>query len=249
MKIVVLTNGSKHGLEIIRQLKADAIKIDCVLLEKKMIRKKEFDLLKSKLGKASFILPLIPFKNQIYRLFRNFKYNDTSIKTLNEYCSRIIKVTNLTGLQSEKILSKFQPDLIVLGGSRIIKKNILDIPTIGTLNAHPGMLPYYRGLDVIQWALFNGDVPGVTVHYVNAGIDTGAICTQQELQINKSNSIAEIKDQAVNLGAQLMSKTVNDIIKNGGIDTIPNESDIGKYYQKMPKDILEKLLKTRSQSE
>jgi methionyl-tRNA formyltransferase len=249
MKTVILTNGSKHGHEIIRQLKKERISIECIIIEKKMIRKKEINLLKSKLGKASFIIPVIPFKNSIYRIFRKFKYSDLTIKKLKEYCKIVYKVSNLNGKESETLLSSIKPDLIVLGGSRIIKKNILDIPKIGTLNAHPGILPYYRGLDVIKWALYNGDKPGVTIHFVNSGIDTGEICTYEELELTDNISINDIKEQAIKVSSQLISKTVLKIDEIGKINTYSNQADKGKYYARMPNEIHNKLIKKLSKNE
>jgi methionyl-tRNA formyltransferase len=249
MKIVILTNGSKHGLEIIRQLKKDDINLECILIEKKTIRKKEIDLLKSKLGKVAFIIPLIPFKNFIYRAFRSVKYNDTKVKTLKKFCKTVYRVSNLNGKDSEALLKSIQPDLLILGGSRIIKENILKIPRFGTLNAHPGILPYYRGVDVIKWALFNDDTPGVTVHFVNSGIDTGEICTYQELQLSNNISLDALKEQAIKVSALLMSKTILEIDKTGKSTTFSNETNKGKYYTKMPKDIHEELLKKLSKNE
>jgi len=249
MKIVLLTNGSKHGLEIIRQLKNDAIYIECIILEKKMLKKRELKLLYSKLGKASFVISLIPFKNMLYRLFRKIKYDDTSAKKLKNFYRNVFQVSNLTGKECETILKSLKPDIILLGGSRIIKENILKIPKIGTLNAHPGILPNYRGLDVIQWALYNGDVPGVTIHFVNSGIDTGPICIQEKLVIEKNSSIDSIKNKAIKVSAHLMSKTVSNIIEFGEIDTLSNDPSNGKYYKIMPKEIYNELLKKLSPNE
>ena len=249
MKTVILTNGSKHGHEIIRQLKKEGISIECIIIEKKMVRKKEINLLKTKLGKASFFIPIIPFKNLIYRVFRKFKYGDLTIKMLKKYSKIVYKVSNLNGKESETLLSSIKPDLIVLGGSRIIKENILDIPKIGTLNAHPGILPYYRGLDVIKWALYNGDKPGVTIHFVNSGIDTGEICTYKELELTDNISINAIKEQAIKVSAQLISKTILQIDETGKINTSSNQADKGKYYAKMPIEIHNKLMKKLSENE
>tara|TARA_B100001287_G_scaffold240892_1_gene215542 strand:+ start:11701 stop:12450 length:750 start_codon:yes stop_codon:yes gene_type:complete len=243
MKIVILTNGSKHGLEIIRQLDINKVDLSCILLEKKLLRKKEIDVLSYKLGKASIIIPLIPFKNLIYRLFRYIKYDDVSLSTLKRYSRFVKKVPNFNGKECEYILQSIEPDLIVLGGSRIIKENILDIPSIGTLNAHPGILPFYRGLDVIEWSLYNNEIPGVTVHFVNSGIDTGKICISERIKIEKQHSIDQIKKNAVNVAAKLMTKTVKEIIQFGKITTTTNDESKGKHFQKMPKKIYQELLK------
>ena len=90
MKTVILTNGSKHGHEIIRQLKKERINIECIIIEKKMVRKKEITLLKSKLGKASFIIPIIPFKNMIF-LFPKLRIIKRKILYLSILSSNFFK--------------------------------------------------------------------------------------------------------------------------------------------------------------
>ena len=69
------------------------------------------------------------------------------------------------------------PDLLLLADSGIIPRSVLAVPRFATLNAHPGLLPHYRGLDPELWAIDEGrfDAIGCTLHLVNAGIDTGSI--------------------------------------------------------------------------
>jgi methionyl-tRNA formyltransferase len=68
-------------------------------------------------------------------------------------------------------------DLVLLGQSGIVPASLLALPAIGTLNAHPGLLPTYRGLDCPLWAVAKEDFAhvGSTLHLVDPGIDTGPI--------------------------------------------------------------------------
>ena len=97
--------------------------------------------------------------------------------------------------------------------------------------------------------MFNDDTPGVTVHFVNSGIDTGEICTYEKLQLTNNISIDALKKQSIKVSALLISKTVLEIDKNGKKTTFSNETNKGKYYRKMPKEIHEKLLKKLSKNE
>ena len=73
------------------------------------------------------------------------------------------------------------PDLIVFTGGGLIRKELLSLPRLGVLNCHMGPLPEYRGMDVVEWPLLeqSRDVArlGITVHYMDKGVDTGAILT------------------------------------------------------------------------
>jgi len=69
------------------------------------------------------------------------------------------------------------PDLLLLGKPGIVRKQILDIPRVGTLNCHPGKLPCYRGNDVIYWTCLHKDFHhlGYSIHLVDEGVDTGPV--------------------------------------------------------------------------
>lgn len=72
-------------------------------------------------------------------------------------------------------LTALAPDVVVQAGAGILRAPVLRVPRLGTLNAHMGLLPRYRGMSVPEWARLNGDAAGVTVHVTDAGIDTGPI--------------------------------------------------------------------------
>src|SRR5205823_6670975 len=69
------------------------------------------------------------------------------------------------------------PEVLLLADSGIVPRSVLAVPRFATLNAHPGVLPDYRGLDPELWAIEEGrfDAVGSTLHLVDAGIDTGPI--------------------------------------------------------------------------
>ena len=250
MNITVLTNGSEHGMAIIKQLAAKNVAAQTILLEQKFPGKKELKELRSKLGGLSFLLNVLPtfMLTGLYRLFRKIKYNDIGAAALRPYADQVIKVPHFNGPVCEKLLKKLKPDLLILGGTRIIKENILTIPQTGTLNAHPGLLPFYRGVDVVEWALYQYDPVGVTVHVVHVGIDTGPICRQKELQLEGATSLTEIKSRARNLAGILMAETVIAARKAGKLETVDNEIEKGNYFKKMPPEKREELLERHNLS-
>ena len=139
-------------------------------------------------------------------------------------------VDNFNGNDCENLLEKLKPDLIILGGARIIKKNILKIPSIGTLNGHPGWLPDYRGMDVIPWAILTNGILGVTIHFVDTGIDTGLILKRELLVINYGDTLDTLAVKAEDLIGKTMATAVRELADGKSIFT-PNCN--GKYYHKM----------------
>ncbi|QSB13104.1 hypothetical protein JQS43_15815 [Natronosporangium hydrolyticum] len=78
-------------------------------------------------------------------------------------------------------LAGHRPDLLVLYGFNwILPREVYQLPTFGTVNIHPSLLPRYRGPAPVHWAIRNGDPEtGVTVHRVDDGVDTGPILAQR----------------------------------------------------------------------
>ena len=78
-----------------------------------------------------------------------------------------------------------QPDVLVSAYfSQILKSEIIQLPRFGVLNIHPGWLPAYRGAMAYFWVLHNGSDPGgVSVHWIDEGIDTGEILERRFFRI------------------------------------------------------------------
>lgn len=108
------------------------------------------------------------------------------------------------------ILEQLKPDLIVLASyGKILPGEALKIPTYGSLNVHPSMLPKYRGATPIQSVILDGETEtGVTIMQMNSGVDTGAIVTQAHVSIDKSDSYLSLKSRLAKIGAQLLLKTI-----------------------------------------
>jgi methionyl-tRNA formyltransferase len=86
------------------------------------------------------------------------------------------------------MLADFGPELVVLGGTRILRPHLLAIPTRGTINAHPGLLPWLRGSSSVEWALYEDVAVGSTVHFVEVGIDTGPIILLRGLPVRRGHT-------------------------------------------------------------
>ena len=148
-------------------------------------------------------------------------------------------VEDLNGKANHKLLKKLKPDLIVLGGTRIIKGNILRIPKKDTINCHPGLLPRFRGVDVVLWSIYKNDKVGATVHYVDEHIDSGDIILRQKIRIDNCKTIEEVRERVRMLSYQLVLKALGMLEKGKA----PRLKQHGRYplYAKMPKKLLIKV--------
>jgi methionyl-tRNA formyltransferase len=95
--------------------------------------------------------------------------------------TRYETVDTFDGPSSRALLRDFAPDYVISGGAGIIRQDLLDLPRIGFLNIHPGLLPEYRGVDPVLWALSEGGMLGATLHLMSAGIDEGPLLIRRVL--------------------------------------------------------------------
>jgi methionyl-tRNA formyltransferase len=123
-------------------------------------------------------------------------------------------------------VKNLNPDLIVvLSMSQLIKKELINLPRFGVINMHPSYLPEYRGANPDFWQYYNMEMnPGVTIHYIDEGEDTGDIIYQKRVHIPLGTKSPERLDKLVTeTGVPLMLKAI-DAIENNTAPRIPQLS-------------------------
>jgi len=114
------------------------------------------------------------------------------------------------------VLKELNPDIIVVAAfGQIIPQSILDLPPYGCINVHASLLPKYRGSAPIQWAIINGETKtGVTIMYMDAGIDTGDMIMKEEVAIDPKETGGSLHDKLAVCGGNLLLKALK-AIENG----------------------------------
>jgi methionyl-tRNA formyltransferase len=129
---------------------------------------------------------------------------------------------------ADQFINDFLPDLIVFAFvNDIIPKNILDAATIGSIQYHPSLLPKYRGRSAMNWAIFNGEnKTGISIFWVDEGIDTGPILLQKEAVIEDNDSVASLYfNKLYPLGIEAMIEAVELTEKGKAPKINQNESE------------------------
>lgn len=121
---------------------------------------------------------------------------------------RLFTMPDVNGEQCQKVLAELGVDLMILGGAPIMKAPVLRMPKIGTLNAHQGALPRYRGMNVIEWALLERRPPTITVHFVDPGVDTGDIIRMERILVKIGDTLKAVRDRSSAMQSQLLAETV-----------------------------------------
>jgi methionyl-tRNA formyltransferase len=151
-------------------------------------------------------------------------------------------VDNHNSAVCRELLGIFNPELVVLGGTRIIHPTILTIPPKGTVNAHPGLLPELRGSSSVGWALYKDLPVGSTVHFADAGIDTGPVILRRELPVFRGETYEQIVRRVLTLSGELMAETLA-LLEAGKAEATPQDADTGKALRVIPPELLAKAKK------
>ena len=101
-------------------------------------------------------------------------------------------------------LRRLSPDLVILVGADIVPIAVLHLARLGTLNAHYGLLPRYRGMNVTEWSIYHDDPVGVSVHWVDSGIDTGAILARRPVAVALGDTLADLRVKHQQAAARLL---------------------------------------------
>lgn len=111
-------------------------------------------------------------------------------------------------------LKDLKPDLIlVCAYGQILSEEILNIPRLGCINVHTSLLPALRGAAPIQWAIVRGmKETGVTLMYMDKGMDTGDIIVQQRVPITDTETASSLTGKLTKSGASLLSDLTGDLL-------------------------------------
>lgn len=128
-------------------------------------------------------------------------------------------------------LTQIKPDIIyVWSYPMILPKEIINIPKFGCINAHMGLLPEYRGVNGVRWALLNNEAKtGVTIHFMDEGVDTGDIISKVEFPIKAEDDILSLMQKSRSAGLYLLDKCFGKII-SGNAPRIPQDEKKARYY-------------------
>jgi len=129
--------------------------------------------------------------------------------------------------ESEELLRKLAPDcVVIIAYGQIIPARLLPIPKLGWINLHASLLPKYRGAAPINWAVVNGEIrTGVTTMRIDAGMDTGEMLLQREIEIGPKESAPELAARLSELGGPLMAETLRGLSSGTIASKAQNHAD------------------------
>lgn len=126
-----------------------------------------------------------------------------------------------------RVLKEIKPDiLVVVAYGRILPDDLLAVAPLGAINVHASLLPKYRGSAPVQWSVLNGDkVTGVSTMYLASEMDTGDVIYTAETEIGEFETSGELFDRLMDMGAELLDKTLRDIENDTAPRTPQNHAE------------------------
>lgn len=164
-------------------------------------------------------------------LFAKFNPKSKVLNALEKHgIERIELAGSINSEASLELLRSKSPDLLIsVAGNEIFKRTLIDLAPKGCLNLHTALLPRYRGLMPSFWVLKNQeDETGVSVFFVDEGIDSGPIIVQKRVSLEgmtQERLISETKQ----LGMDAIIESV-DLINRDAVELIPNDDSDKTYF-------------------
>lgn len=244
MRIIIITQNEPFYLSenlntLLKRLSKEHIVVGAVVTSASPFGKKENFLQKALKTKKVFGLRFFLYY-AIQFIFSKI-FNSSVTQVLSKYGVKKIEVQgSINSVKNLKIIKSYEPDLLIsILGNQIFKRPLIDLAPKGCINLHTALLPKYRGLMPTFWVLKNNEkYTGVSVFFVDEGIDSGPIIVQEKVEIGNKTQQQLIKETK-QIGMNLILKSI-DLIDKNELKLIENPESVKSYYSfPSPEDVKE----------
>jgi Methionyl-tRNA formyltransferase len=227
-KKIILLAGKGNSTHIIYHALKNEFDIVAIILEDPEKRShflkrriKKFGLLKV-IGQVVFHIAIatpleLASAKRIKEIIKEHQLNNKALPP-----DKVIRVKSVNDDKCLQILQRIDPEIVIVNGTRILSKSILQAIPAKFINMHAGITPKYRGVHGGYWALVNNDKSncGVTIHLVDTGIDTGGVIYQQQIEITSQDNLITYPMLQLAAGLPLLQRAIADILQ-GTLTIVP----------------------------
>jgi folate-dependent phosphoribosylglycinamide formyltransferase PurN/peptidoglycan/xylan/chitin deacetylase (PgdA/CDA1 family) len=162
-----------------------------------------------------------------------YLYGTDRPESLFSICSthnlRLHRIANIHSEEGIALVRELQCDLLLVCGTGILKPAVFTLPRVGTLNLHQGEAPRYRGAPPGFWELWNREKQaGITIHFIDAGVDTGDIVLQELVPIFPSDTLQSVQEKLSETALRLYPAAVRQVAQ--GTCVRHRQTGGGKQY-------------------
>jgi methionyl-tRNA formyltransferase len=158
-------------------------------------------------------------------------------KTVAETAILILQPARIKDQSSISQIRALKPDVIVvMAYGQILPREVLEIPRLACLNLHASLLPRWRGAAPIQAAIAAGDLEtGITVMYMNEGVDTGDILLQRTIEIRADETGGSLHDRLAQIAPEPLLESLR-LLAAGNAPRIPQDNARATYAPKLKRE-------------
>jgi folate-dependent phosphoribosylglycinamide formyltransferase PurN len=172
------------------------------------------------------------------RLWSALRHADDSARVCREHGWDYEVHATINSPEAIQAVERVRPLIAIAAGAGILRQRILAAPRLGTLNAHMGILPAYRGMNACEWSAFHRDAAGCSVFWVDEGIDTGPIIATRIVDADACRSIAELRERVDECQLDLLDETLRSIVDCAiSPSNVPQRRDEGRQFFRMHADL------------
>lgn len=127
-----------------------------------------------------------------------------------------------------------KPDVIAFTGGGLIRKDMLSASRLGVMNCHAGILPRYRGMDVVEWPALEGhpEQTGLTLQFMDEGVDTGMLLLQRNLPLQPGEDFTSLRTRLEAAMPEVMLQGLRGLC-DGTLKPQPQDPNAGRQYYVM----------------
>ena len=177
------------------------------------------------------VAKLSPGKSTIQKHVRNpylesaLRHGDGVFRNVREvartYTFPVVPCSDQNSPRAVAQLKQWSPDLAIFTGGNILRDQVLKVPRLGVLNSHLALLPEIRGMSSPEWSLLWGVPLGITIHFMDSGVDTGPILLRREFAgAEGCDSLADLRNKMIAEGIELIAEAVAGLDR-GTISAVP----------------------------
>lgn len=235
MKVIIITQDDPFYIPenidyLVSHFPYHSEVIGCCVFDVSPFGKKESFFVKSLRAMKVFGLEFFVYYSFRY-VFRKLILGKSVVEVLRKHKVPVIDIKgSINSKESIGLLNAYAPDLLIsIAGNQIFKRSLIDLAPEGCLNLHTALLPKYRGLMPSFWVLKNGErETGVSVFFVDEGIDSGPIIVQERIMIGDRTQEQLIR-YTKRVGMDAIIKAV-DLIEHGKYKLLENRGEEKTYF-------------------
>jgi len=167
------------------------------------------------LGQILFVILIVPLLEFSSKKRKNEIISQYSLDVSPINPEKLIQVDSVNLETTIQKLTDINPSVVIINGTRIVSKNVLNSLDAKFVNIHAGITSQYRGVHGGYWALVEGysDLCGVTIHLVDPGIDSGSVLEQSIISTLQNDNYTTYPLIQLGSGLPLLLKTVNNLLE------------------------------------